>query len=310
MWADGNPNSSLSSGNCSFNNSSDGTLFVTVYSLNILIGIPANLAALYGVCKLMRAQAVQLIYFLNLIVADLLYLLVLPLWIVYFIQDHSWTLGPLACKVCGAMYFVNIYASIYFLCCIAIDRFMGIVYPMRFQAWQNVRCHVGVSLAGWLLIILCQVPVILALDFDHYDLCYEGFVSDRLHAVFICIVASFGFLGPLLILLVSCQASLRGIGRASLSPGSAVWIKILLLVCFLTFISCFGPYHCVSLVRAVHLLIFGLDCSFLLSIHSYYRVSMAMMSLNTLLDPLLYVLLSKDIQKVVKSLCCWKHFSP
>ncbi|KAM4690561.1 ovarian cancer G-protein coupled receptor 1-like [Rhinophrynus dorsalis] len=280
------------------------TLFIVTYSVSFIIGVPANLMGVYGMYRLIKPRFRHAVYLLNLTIADLLYLSILPLWIVYFKQDHYWTLGDVACKASGTFYFINMYASIYFLCCIAIDRFIGIVYPIRFRTFQTVKCNIIVSLAGWVIIILCQIPIILSMNIKHSQLCYEWIMEKRSHAIVNCFAAIFGFLTPTFILCFSYQASIRSIRKASMSPHGGVWIKCLLLSCLITFLSCFGPYHCLSLFHAIHVLIYGPNCEFVQSIHKYYRVSVALTSLNTVLDPMLYIFISEDIRKQVKRICC------
>ncbi|KAM4663528.1 G-protein coupled receptor 4-like [Discoglossus pictus] len=297
------PNESTIGNNCSLNLSSYSPLFIVTYSLSIIVGVPTNLIALYGTYQLFKSRSIQPIYLLNLGAADLLYLCTLPLWIIYFIQNHHWLLGSLACKISGAMYFINMYASIYFLCCIALDRYLGIMYPMRFQALKSLKCHITVSLVGWLVIIICQIPLNMSIDFQHSNLCYQWIAESRSNPRLTCAVAIFGFVGPLFILCFSYQASIRRIQNASVSSSDAVWIKALLMACLFTFVLCFGPYHCISLIYGIHLLIYGHSCDFDLSIYSYYRVSVALTSLNTVLDPLMYIYINGDFRKQVKNIC-------
>ncbi|XP_068111066.1 ovarian cancer G-protein coupled receptor 1-like [Hyperolius riggenbachi] len=278
------------------------TLFVIVYSSVVVVGIPANLAALYSICHLIKSKPTQLIFLLNLTLADLLYLLFLPLWIIYFRHNHTWTLGSTACKAVGAMFFINMYTSIYFLCCIAIDRFLAVIFPFRFRRLQSLKCYIGVALTGWLLATLSHLPVVLCLNLQYSDFCYQGYVQSQFHAAINIFASVFGFLCPFCILLFTHQATIRRIGKATLRPGSATLIKWLLLACFLTFVLCFGPYHCLALAQAGHYLEYGPDCEFLQSIHSYYRISIAVTSLATLLDPVLYIFISEDVRNQMNRL--------
>ncbi|XP_053331357.1 G-protein coupled receptor 4-like [Spea bombifrons] len=313
MWSPGDrvsPNKwfnvsgfSVDYSNCSLEGTWHATLFVITYGVSIVVGVPANLMALCGICHLVKSRILHSVYLLNLTVADLLYLSILPLWILYFMRDHRWVLGTSACKASGTLYFINMYASVYFLCCIAVERCLAIAYPLKFQTLRTVRCYVAVSLVGWLVIIMCQVPIIVSAEFAYSHLCYQGYVKSRSHAVVTCAASVFGFLCPSFLLLFCYHASIRGIEHSSVARTDAFWIKSMLLACLLTFLSCFGPYHCISLVHAVHVIIYGPDCDFVLTIHSYYRISVAITSLNTVLDPLLYVYFCKDLSKHLEKLC-------
>lgn len=79
------------------------------------------------------------IYLINLSVADLLYIMALPLWIDYFLQHDDWIHGQESCKLFGFIFYTNIYVSIAFLCCISLDRYLAVAYPMRFAKVRRIK---------------------------------------------------------------------------------------------------------------------------------------------------------------------------
>lgn len=79
------------------------------------------------------------VYLINLSVADLLYITTLPLWIDYFLQHDDWIHGQGSCKLFGFIFYTNIYVSIAFLCCISLDRYLAVAYPLRFAKVRRIK---------------------------------------------------------------------------------------------------------------------------------------------------------------------------
>lgn len=79
------------------------------------------------------------VYLINLSVADLLYISTLPLWIDYFLQRDDWIHGQESCKLFGFIFYTNIYVSIAFLCCISLDRYLAVAYPLRFAKVRRIK---------------------------------------------------------------------------------------------------------------------------------------------------------------------------
>lgn len=90
-------------------------------------------------CVQVRQRNELGVYLINLSVADLLYISTLPLWIDYFLQRDDWIHGQESCKLFGFIFYTNIYVSIAFLCCISLDRFLAVAYPLRFAKVRRIK---------------------------------------------------------------------------------------------------------------------------------------------------------------------------
>ncbi|CAM5095853.1 unnamed protein product [Natator depressus] len=64
-------------------------------------------------------------------VADLLYVITLPFLVSYYLQGGMWLFGKGCCRLTRAIFHLSLYASIGFLTCISIHRYLGIVYPVK-----------------------------------------------------------------------------------------------------------------------------------------------------------------------------------
>ncbi|MCJ8736930.1 hypothetical protein PDJAM_G00017960 [Pangasius djambal] len=136
--------------NCTIDHKIHQYLFSGTYILALLVGFPTNAYSLYHAWLQLRARNELGVYLLNLTVSDLLYLASLPVWLQYIFYEDNWVYSELACRVCGFLLYDNIYISISFLCCISIDRYLAVVYPLRFSALRTMKAAALVSAVVWI----------------------------------------------------------------------------------------------------------------------------------------------------------------
>uniref|UniRef100_A0A8C6NHZ8 Si:dkey-165a24.9 n=1 Tax=Nothobranchius furzeri TaxID=105023 RepID=A0A8C6NHZ8_NOTFU len=251
-----------------------------IYGVIFSLGLPSNLLSLWGLYHLGRSGGggCQLVFILNLLLSDLLQLLTLPLWILYLQGSHRWPYGRLTCELVGYVFYVNVYASVMFLCLIALDRCLAIVYPLSSRRVRRVRVAAVLGVAVWILTFLFCLSGLLPSVFD----------SDRLLCLEKYPVINFqNYISP------------------TLSNHERNKIVGILMVITFNFIVVFGPYHLVGGYRFVSLLGTEEPCGFEQSIFLVYRLCYGLTSLNTLLDPLFYIFLCPDARlELQRSLSC------
>uniref|UniRef100_A0A3P8Z6A5 G-protein coupled receptors family 1 profile domain-containing protein n=1 Tax=Esox lucius TaxID=8010 RepID=A0A3P8Z6A5_ESOLU len=265
-----------------------------IYSLAFSLGLPCNLLSLWGLYQLGRSGGggCQLVYILNLLLSDLLQLLTLPLWILYLQAAHRWPYGRPACEFVGYVFYVNVYASVVFLCLIALDRCLAIVHPLSCRGIRTVRVAAVSGAAVWTLTFLFCLGGLLPSVFDGERLlCLEQGSCKMPYNIFISH-------RPLTSLPPHSYTSAR-IGvtlqrSPSVSDQDRHKITGILAVITVIFIVVFGPYHLVGGYRFVSLLLIEDPCELERSIFLCYRLCYGLTSLNTLLDPLFYIFLCQD----------------
>lgn len=184
------------------------TVIPTVYSVICVLGTIANTLA---VCVLAHGSAsrrtVANTFMLNLCVSDLLFLLSLPLWAVYYSQGYNWPFGRVACKICGALHNLNLYASIFFITCMSIDRYLAIVHPLRSQSARDAKRARFICILVWVLACACSGPT-LALRETYYldvlgvEACAILYPDHTWYRTLVWIKIVLAFLLPLLV--ISC----------------------------------------------------------------------------------------------------------
>ncbi|KAJ8369026.1 hypothetical protein SKAU_G00090540 [Synaphobranchus kaupii] len=284
-------------------------LLMGIYILAFVLGLIFNLLTLGPILRQVCSHNVLGVYLLNLSVSDLLYIFTMPLWIYYYRTDHQWKLGLEACKAAGFFYYSNMYVSIYLLCCISVDRCLAITYPLKAKVFRRSRYAWAICflVAAVVMALHILVLVMEGEPLDGDKRCYESYPLTSTVALFNVIRVCLGFVGPLLV-LGFCYAQIFSKVRRSCGVDEQVKrkVKLLSIGVMVIFAVCFAPYHILLLVRS--LVFFWTEkqknCAFEGQVHFYFSCTLAMSSLNSVVDPLLYVLSSNGVKEEIRH-CCW-----
>ncbi|XP_012730981.1 lysophosphatidic acid receptor 6 [Fundulus heteroclitus] len=284
-------------------------LFPTVYILALVVGLPGNLAALFFFTVRISPRTAFSVYISNLAVADILILCTLPFRIHYHLHGNNWVFGDFTCLVTGTLYFANIYMSICFMTCICVDRYMATVHPHTYLRMRSPKWSLVVSVVLWgfgglaILIFILMGPLErrdVWRDDSMVQSCFENFASsewkERLRTYSIVSLV-FGSLLPSMVILVcyplvANRISLIGTKTAKKAVRVIYTILAITLLCFL-------PNHVVYLLHLLQRLEIIQSCSARAFIYNARRVTMALVILNTCLDPMLYYMSTSHFR--------WEH---
>ncbi|XP_063042967.1 probable G-protein coupled receptor 132 [Engraulis encrasicolus] len=303
-------NVTMGNGSCHLPLESDRDGLTYIYGLAFSLGLPANLLSLWGLYQLGRSGGggCQLVYILNLLLSDLLQLLCLPLWILYLQRGHRWAYGSVTCQLVAYVFYVNVYASVVFLCLIALDRCLAIVYPLSGRPFRKVRLAALSGVAVWTLTFLFCLSGLYPSVFEpERGLCLEQYPVSPRYARFKIATVALGFLLPCSILgFTSARIGVTLRDSPSVSDQERHRIVGTLVVITVIFMLVFGPYHLVGGYRFVRLLLAAGDpCDLERSLYLRYRICYGLTSLNTLLDPLFYIFLCQNARlELRRSLPC------
>ncbi|KAG7466304.1 hypothetical protein MATL_G00163300 [Megalops atlanticus] len=299
-------NMSQSASNCTPPYEQDRIPLVVLYSMVLVIGLPANMATVYMTFLQVRNSNVLGIYLLSLSLCDLMYLCTLPLWAVYVSAGHQWIFSSMACKVTSYVFFNNMYISIFLLCCVSIDRYVAVVYSLESRGLRQPK------LAGIITSVICLVvavghaPVFTMPEGDADTgkrRCFEPGHSTATVTGFNYARFVIGFFIPLCILVVTNRAILANVQASpALRPRQKVRVKYLAVAVIVLFLVCFTPYHIILLLRAVmyHFPAFQKECHFENSVYTPYTISLGLSTFNSAMNPILYVLSSDNIRKEIR----------
>uniref|UniRef100_A0ACB8FRN2 Uncharacterized protein n=1 Tax=Sphaerodactylus townsendi TaxID=933632 RepID=A0ACB8FRN2_9SAUR len=141
------------------------TLFTAYYSIIFILGFVSNTYVLWIFSRVYATKKLNeiKIFMINLTTADLLFLVTLPMWIVYYHHKGDWIMPNFLCNVGGYLFFVNTYCSVAFLGVITYNRFQAVTKPITAAQSTTRRRGIYVTLAIWVLI---AVPAIYFLVDD------------------------------------------------------------------------------------------------------------------------------------------------
>ncbi|KAJ7995918.1 hypothetical protein DPEC_G00231690 [Dallia pectoralis] len=144
-------------------------LIPAIYSFIFLMGFLGNVLVMTVLCQKSNRKTVANTYMLNLALSDLLFLVSLPFWAIFYSFDYNWVFGRFMCKLCGSLLPVNVYASIYFITCMSVDRYRAIVHPLQSQCSRNLCQARLVSCVIWVIAVLLTVPTMVFRDTIHIE---------------------------------------------------------------------------------------------------------------------------------------------
>ncbi|CAI9546805.1 unnamed protein product, partial [Staurois parvus] len=93
---------------CNVDSDLDGVLPPSLYAVVFVVGLPANLLALWAAWLQVRQGKELGVYLLNLSLSDLLLICALPPWTDYYLRRDVWGYGPGACRLFGFVFYTNL----------------------------------------------------------------------------------------------------------------------------------------------------------------------------------------------------------
>ncbi|XP_067101834.1 G protein-coupled receptor 184 [Osmerus mordax] len=273
-----------------------------VYIVAFILGLTFNLLTLGPIIQQVRRHNVLGVFLLNLLLSDLLYILTMPLWVNYYHNYHRWGLGSASCSVAGFIYYSNMYISIFLLCCISLDRCLAVTRPLRSKAIRSSR-NAWLLCTGVVVTVMSLHVLVLIKDnltdahdeVNNNDRCYETYPMPEPVARFNMARVGVGFLLPLLVLGGSYSMVVGTVGQShGLSPKAKRKVRLLSFGVIGIFTVCFAPYHILLLARSLVFYLRNLEdyCGFERATHFPFSCMLALSSLNSVVDPVLYVLVS------------------
>ncbi|NXH15129.1 GP174 protein, partial [Bucco capensis] len=277
--------------------------YAITYTIILIPGLIANTLALWVFYGYMKETKRAVIFMINLAIADLAQVLSLPLRIFYYLTG-TWKLGGGLCMLCFYLKYVNMYASIYFLVCISVRRYLILMYPFRFSDCKRVW-DVYLSIAGWVLVCVGCLPFpLLRLQKDASNTCFVDLPVERvdlsISITMMTLGELVGFVTPLLIILYCSWKtilSLKERNSASHDLGEKKKALKMILTCALVFLICFAPYH----------ISFPLDffvktkqirhCCLQKVISVFHVVALCLASLNSCVDPVIYYFTTEEFRR-------------
>lgn len=271
---------------------------LVLFCLAFVLGIPGN-AIVIWFTGFKWKKTVSTLWFLNLAIADFIFLLFLPLYISYVAMNFHWPFGTWLCKVNSFMAQLNMFASVFFLTVISLDRCIHLIHPVLSHRYRTLKNSLLVTVFIWLLASLMGGPALYFRDVqvsNNHIICYNNYHEhDRdlilmRHHILTWLKVITAYLVPLLTMSICYLCLIFKVKKRSTLISSKQFWTILAVV--MAFLICWTPYHLFSIWE----LTIHHTSSFHQVLQAGIPLSTGLAFLNSCLNPILYVLISKKFQ--------------
>ncbi|XP_051962501.1 type-2 angiotensin II receptor [Xyrauchen texanus] len=269
----------------------------TFYSLIFLLGFFGNMLVVFVLYHRSGRRTVANTYLVNLAMSDLLFLSSLPFWAVYYSLDYNWIFGKVMCKLCGSLLTINVYASIFFITCMSVDRYHAIVYPLHSQSSRSVNRARCVSCIIWVVAALTTLPTVVFRDIHTFPInnvtaCVIYYPSEHWQTGLTLAKNILGFFLPFVV-IATCYSRITVHLMAApnyLEQDSARLVHVLRMVVavVLAFFFCWFPFHVLTFMGAVGELSVEWDCWVLQAINNLLPFFLCLGFSNSAINPFLY----------------------
>ncbi|XP_016110043.1 C3a anaphylatoxin chemotactic receptor-like [Sinocyclocheilus grahami] len=271
------------------------------YYLTLILGVPGNAFVVY-VAGLKMKRTVNTVGFLNLAIADLLCCLSTLYYVTESTFNKDWPYGSIMCKILHFIMLITMFASVFTLNLISLDRFTLVITPVWAQNHRSLFIARLSCAAAWILALFLSLPFMIVPfmmlretyteNNKTYCLHFQRNEDNyKLYRRLSIIRFVFGFLVPLVCITTCYGFIARKLGRSHFHSGRAFRIMLSVIVAFFL---CWLPYHIVDLM-----IMYGEESSSLVAL-AVDPLAISLAYFNSCLNPVLDVFMGQDFKSNVK----------
>lgn len=304
-------------------------LQIYLHSIICIVGFVGNALVILTYAFYKRTKSMTDVYLLNVAIADVLFVVALPL--IIYSEWSGWALGSWSCKMLSGLYNVNLYSGILLLACISLDRYIAIVQArrsFRFRSSMLIYSYVMCAFV-WLLALLISLPTFIyyqsykpskqTVFISNYTdmsepneeaICFFKFDNAPTAKIMKVLVPSsqlaVGFFLPTLVMCLCYTSVICTLLRAKTFQRHKA-VRVVLVV-VLVFIICHLPYNAVLLHYTINKSNITMSCSDDDDIKLSLLVTQSLAYLHCCLNPMLYAFIGvkfrNHFRNIVVDLWC------
>lgn len=302
---------------CVRDTSVTAVVFPCLYSILFIVALILNSLAAWIFFNI-PSTSTFVVFLKNVVVADLLMTLTIPLRVLSDAGVGSWRLRAFHCRYSAVLFYITMYISILLLGLISLDRYLKIVKPFGKCILQRVRVGQLLSAAVWVVMFCLALPNVILSDQTPPItngrlkcssmkskaglLWHEGFN-------YFCQVVFWGTLALMVVCYTFISKKVYESYKASKSRSQAASrrTKAKVFVVVGVFFICFAPFHfarvpyTLTQTRSI-----ASHCQAQNALYIAKETTLWLSTTNVCLDPLIYVFLCKVFRKKLTAALCWK----
>ncbi|XP_005313169.1 probable G-protein coupled receptor 25 [Chrysemys picta bellii] len=275
-----------------------------LYFITFFIGFIGNLLVIVLMAKKRGSKRLVDTFVLNLAVADLVFVLTLPLWAVSAAHGNKWYFGESLCKFSSFIISVNRSSSILFLMGMSVERYLVVMKRVDSKSTGTKNCLIIACGCIWAVSLLLGIPSLmyrkLSLSEDTTgELCEdEDSVAFQVLSLALLILT---FLLPLgVILFCYCSISFKLLNHIRLGKGTKNSLQIIFTIIG-AFICCWLPFNAFKAFLFFSSMFQGADlsCWALMALRRGLTISACLAFMNSCVNPIIYALMDRHFRHQV-----------
>ncbi|XP_057562193.1 C-C chemokine receptor-like 2 [Hippopotamus amphibius kiboko] len=278
-----------------------------LYTMVFIAGLLDNIVVVLILVKYKGLKQVENIYFLNLAVSNLCFLLILPFWA--YTASREGVLGDPLCKILVALYSIGLYSEAFFTVLLTGQRYQEFFRVRRlFSACRVVAGSILTSALAWVTAILLTLPELAFYKPQMESQKYKCFftkphflpVDETFWKHFLALKMNIlGFLLPLFV-FVFCYVRMRK--TLKFRERNYDLFKLVFTI-MAVFLLMWGPYNIALFLSAFneHFSLHGCESSY--NLNRGVQITQIIAVTHCCINPLLYVFLNKPFRKHLCQLC-------
>ncbi|XP_035990252.1 C3a anaphylatoxin chemotactic receptor [Fundulus heteroclitus] len=230
---------------------------IILFTLTVVFGITGNSLVIWVAGFRLKTKVTN-VWLVNLAIADLIFSITRVLSLIKKLCFEYWPFGVFLCKFNGFFKYANMFCSVFLLAVISLDRMLCVWRPVFTKRRRTLCAARVVTVCVWIAAILFSSPYFfyrqVYLGKNNMSKCSmevkekkEGDITIKYALYlnrFLC-----GFVFPFMAILICYIMTGIGIRRTRFS-GKSRPLRILASL-VIAFFLCWGPYHCLLLVKMV-----------------------------------------------------------
>lgn len=276
----------------------------SIYSIICVFGLAGNLLAMIIAIYNPKLKTASTAFIFNLALADFLFLLSIPFAVTNVIT-RNWMFGEFMCKAYMGGFGINLFASVYTLVAMSLDRYIAICC-IRANTIRNIPNSILCCVCIWIAATLLTLPLLLYARVQQLpnrlascNIVWEGpAIAYTLYTSILGFILPFITITVFYVLIVmrlrSQSPALNGTNLEHMHARNRR-VTIIVFCIIMAFLVCWLPYWC---YQAIFLSGLTLTKNIIIG----YHISTVLYICNSALNPILYGFLSQSYRKSMAKL--------